>query len=452
MGVSHVTVPHRLRFLLIVAVALLVAGTAARTALRARPLGPSLGSAGIHRNALLFGKFKHIVVIVQENRTIDNLFNGFPGADTVRIGNRFGQKVHLQRIPLEPAGFNLDHSHRGFVADFDGGKMDGFDHLLVSGQHTSYAYVRAGDVKNYWTLATRFTLSDEVFQMNMGPSFSAHVNLIAAQGGYPFAFDGNPGRAGRKAGPGCLGQERVGYVDMRTPYPGVQSKGPACMDMQTVFDLLDAKSIPWRYYAPANGIGLEFFSAIDYIQHLALGPDHANLVNPESQILTDIANDQLPPVSYVVPQMCTSDHPRSQSFDPIAGPHWVASITNAIGASSYWKDTLILVTWDDWGGWYDHVTPPVQNADQISFRTPLLIISAHPANAGIPDHTARNQGSIIAAIESNFGLGSLGQLDAQTDDLHNDFQFKAPVAYGPPLPAATPPPGCRNRTDDLEED
>jgi len=157
--------------------------------------------------------------------------------------------------------------------------------------------------------------------------------------------------------------------------------------------------------------------------------------------LEAIKTGTLPPVSYVIPQMCTSDHPHGASSDPLAGPHWVAAITNAIGASDYWDNTLILITWDDWGGWYDHVKPPIDNADQLAFRVPLLVVSAYPASPGKPDHTRRNQGSIITAIESVFGLPSLGQLDAKTDDLHADFNFRKRVIYGTPLPEATPLPG-----------
>ena len=394
-------------------------------------------SAVTHAN--LGGAFAHVVVVVQENRTVDNLFNGFPGADTVATGMRFGKPVALQPIALEPS-IDPDHSHQGFATDYDNGKMDGFDHEYKNSSSSTYAYVQQSDVQNYWTLASRFTLADEVFQMNMGPSFSAHVNLVAAQAGYPLAFNGNPTT---KGGPGCFGAGIVTYIDMRKPFPGTPlSNGPACQDMPTIFDLLDAKGIGWRYYAPSSGFGAQLWSAPDYITHIAEGPDIANLVHPESQIIADIASGTLPAVSYVVPQMCSSDHPHGPYADPLAGPHWVAAIANAIGASQYWGDTLILITWDDWGGWYDHKTPGIINDDNYGFRTPLLIVSAYPANPGTPDHTTRTQASIMTAIESIFGLPSLGQLDAKSDDLRADFNFGSPVPYGSALPSAIPPPNC----------
>ena len=409
---------------------------------------PSADGLGLHapsrvttgRGHTLAGKFQHVVVIVEENRTVDNMFNGFPGADTVRTGDRDGKTVRLIPVPLQPGFMGLDHSHKGFVADYDDGKMDGFDHAFSSpSEGTAYAYVRPSNVATYWTYAKRFTLADEVFQAEMAPSLPAHLALVAAQDGHPFAIAGN-GNGNGNGPPGCFGTLVVLYVDLLTPFPGTESKGPGCIDVPSVFDLLDARGIRWRYYAPDYGIGQHLWSAPDYIRHIALGPDHANLISPETQVLSDIKNHALPPVSYVVPQMCTSDHPYLSTVDPLGGPLWVAEIANAIGTSAYWRSTLILVTWDDWGGWYDHVVPSIMNADQLGFRTPLLVISAYPAKPGVPDHTARNQASIITAIESIFGLGSLGQLDAQTDDLSADFDFSAPVRYGSPLPAATPPP------------
>jgi phospholipase C len=400
----------------------------------------------------MLGKFDHVVVIVQENRTVDNLFNGYPGADTVRKGRDLGHDVELVPIDLQPAKGH-DHTYQGFVADYDGGEMDGFNHKLDGPSNTSYAYVKQADVHNYWELASRFVLADYVFQMNMGPSFAAHVNLIAAQGGYPFAFAGNESAANRP--PGCLGDAHVKVVDMRDAFPGAQKIAPACIDVPTIFDLLDAKGVSWRYYAPNYGIGINFWSAPDYVRHLALGPQHANLVSPETQILKDIAAGSLPAVSYVIPEACSSDHPHSSPGGSLDGPKWVAEVTNAIGKSPYWDRTLILVTWDDWGGWYDHVPPPIEDADQLGFRIPMLVISAHPVRPGAVDHTSRNQASIMTAIEAIFGLGSLGQLDAKTDDLAADFQFAtSAVPYGSPLPSSMPPPrhACRLANDGDEEE
>jgi phospholipase C len=398
----------------------------------------------------LFGHFQHIIVLIQENRTVDNLFNGFPGADTVQRGNRFGTMVKLIPQALQPAEGG-SHSHQSFVNDYDNGKMDGFD-WQSKANHTTYAYVRRSDVANYFALGERFTLADEVFQMDMSPSFASHVYLVSGQGGYPWAVTSN--ETGRFPD-GCYGNDTTQKVDLRTPFPGVVVDGkPACMDFPTIFDLLDSAQVDWRYYTASFGITKLFWSAPEYIRHIAKGPDRAKEVTPETSVINDIQSGNLPPVSYVVPQCQVSDHPSSTEVsDPRGGPRWIAAVTNALGSSQYWGNTLVLVTWDDWGGWYDHVKPPIWNANSLGFRTPLLIISAYPAVPGAVDHTRRNQGSILTAIESNFGLPSLGQLDARTDDLSADFNFdQTPVPYGSPLPSATPNPQTKCDGNGEDED
>jgi phospholipase C len=376
-------------------------------------------------------RFDHVIVIVQENRTVDNMFNGFPGADTVRTGNRFGQQVALQEVVLEPSAGG-SHRHSAFVLDYDNGKMDGFD--WAKGP-TNYVYVRQADVQNYWTLGQRFTLADEVFQMNMGPSLASHVYLISGQGGYPWALAGNA-----KGHPeGCYGNDKVDMVDLRTPFPGLERNFRACVDFPTIFDELDNRGISWGYYAADYGFAKHLWTATSYVKHLSKGHAQKNVVTPETRVVDDIQKGKLPQVSYVVPEMSTSDHPHHAKDNPLGGPLWVAAITNAVGASAYWNHTLILVTWDDWGGFYDHVAPPIISSDSYGFRTPLLIVSAYPKAAGAVDHTKRSQASVVTAIESVFGLNSLGQLDALSDDLSADFNFNAaPEPYGPPLPAATP--------------
>ena len=171
------------------------------------------------------GKIQHVIVVVQENRTVDNLFQGFPGADTVPSGLSQGQQKTLIPLPLQ---YNLDpdHSHQGFVTDYDGGAMDGFDHEYVNRacyqqtpQCTAYAYVQHSDSAIYFQLAQQYALADHVMQMNEGPSFTSHINLVAAQGGYPIAVAGNetPGANG----PGCMSPDTstVLGIDMRASFP-----------------------------------------------------------------------------------------------------------------------------------------------------------------------------------------------------------------------------------------
>jgi phospholipase C len=199
-----------------------------------------------------------------------------------------------------------------------------------------------------------------------------------------------------------------------------------CFDHPTLTDELNAKSISWRYYAPSAG---SIWTAPNAIQHMCgpnatppnatscTGSDWVNNVvlyttaNP-APILTDISNNQLPAVSWVIPAGKNSDHAGSTATT--GGPSWVSSIVNAIGNSPYWANTAIFVTWDDWGGWYDHVPPFRIGRDNgwgtgfvYGFRVPLLVVSAF-TTAGYVDNTDMDFGTLLSFVEDNFGLGRIG--------------------------------------------
>jgi len=143
-------------------------------------------------------------------------------------------------------------------------------------------------------------------------------------------------------------------------------------------------------------------------------------------VLTDIANGQLAAVSWVVPSGRTSDHP---ALSDGSGPSWVASIVNAIGNSPYWSNTVIFITWDDWGGWYDHVAPSVINSYEYGFRVPLIVVSPF-AKPGHVSHVTHDFGSILKFIEEVYGLPSLGYADAAADDLSDCFDFnQTPLTF-----------------------
>ncbi len=286
---------------------------------------------------------------MQENRSFDNLFNGFPGADTVQSGMSHGQSIPLQPIPFEQ-GTDVDHSHIGWYADFDNGAMDGFDHAKSYPiPNLPYAYVPQSETKPYWQLASTFTLGDRMFQSNTGPSFVAHQYMIAGQSQQA---DENPNGIW-----GCDGNQATDRVALLGPngtdLPGVFP----CFDYQTMGDIMDANKVTWRYYAPALGASGQIWSAYQAIHHIRYGTDWTNnVISPPPQILTDIQNGQLAQMTWVVPAFSYSDHASAGLTSQ--GADWVASITNAIGASPFWDSTAIFITWDDWGGWYDHVVPP----------------------------------------------------------------------------------------------
>jgi phospholipase C len=358
---------------------------------------------------------QHIVVIMQENRTFDNLFNGFPGADTVQTGMYKGVTVPLVPTPLG-GGPDLGHSHPGWWREWDGGRMDDFSDGATM---LAYSYVKPTEAVPYWTLAKNFTLGDRMFQSNTGPSFAAHQYMIAGQSA---GASENP--TGNVWGCGAAPDSRTLLVGPNgTDLPGVFP----CFDYQTMGDLLDAKGVSWKYYAPSSTSDAFFIlSAYQAIRHIFFGPDwNNNVISPETKVLTDISSGQLAQVTWVVPSFNNSDHPGA----PAQGPDWVASIVNAIGASKYWNSTAIFIARDDWGGWYDHVPPPQVDNMGLGFRVPVIVVSPY-AKQGYVSHVTHESSGFLTFTEKNWGLSPLGTRDTLTDDFSDCFDFtQTPAPY-----------------------
>jgi phospholipase C len=396
---------------------------------------------------------QHVVIIFQENRTPDNLFQDpvliKRGADIAPNGlNSKGRTVPLTEVHLAN-DYDLDHSHFGFVQMCDLQpvnvcKMDRADSIAVNcNPHTTdcpapnaqFAYVTPSEVQPYFRLAEQYTFADRMFQTNQGPSFPAHQFIISgtsapAPGSNLFAAD-NPVGTGIA---GCIAPAGTA-VRMVDPSGHEVSSQYPCFEHSTLTDLLDAKRISWRYYAPSAG---SIWTGPDAIRHICqpqsksgqlvcTGPAWGNVVIPQNQILRDITNNQLAQVTWVMPGGRESDHP---AINDGSGPSWVAAIVNAIGNSPYWGKTAIFITWDDWGGWYDHVPPPqvLVNCSQwgcgyvYGFRVPLIIVSPF-AKAGYISHTTHDFGSILKFIEGVYRLPSLGYADTPADDLSDCFDL-----------------------------
>jgi phospholipase C len=351
---------------------------------------------------------QHVVVIMQENRSFDNLFNGFPGADTVTSGMSGNVSVPLTVTPLGN-GADLDHSHTGWWREWDNGKMDGFNE---TGSLLPYSYISPSEVAPYWTLAQNYTLGDRMFQSNTGPSFVAHQYMIAGQSG-----NASENPSGSVWGCDAIASETVPLVGPNgTDLPGVFP----CFDYSTMADLLDAKGITWRYYAPGPTTDSFFIlSAYQAIRHIRYGADWtSDVISPETQVLTDIANGQLAQVTWIVPSWNNSDHPGA----PALGPDWVASIVNAIGQSPFWNNTTIFIAWDDWGGWYDHVPPPQTDSMGLGFRVPVIVVGPY-ARHGYISHVPHESSGFLRYMEEVFNLPSLGARDTNADDFSDCFDY-----------------------------
>ncbi len=384
--------------------------------------------------SLATSPIKHVIVIVQENRSFDNLFHGFPGADSATTGLRHdGTTVPLAPVSLAD-GQDVGHFHYSFELAYHNGRMDGFDlqqgygfvaggtYAVVPQSPTyPYAYVPPAETQPYVDLATTYTLADRMFASNSGPSFPAHQYLIAGQ-------SANADEVPTVSPWGC--DAPAGTVVPQIDASGRDTDGVfPCFDYPTLADRLDAAGLSWRYYAPAisTSAGGTFATGYDAVNHIRFGPDWSTkVVSPETTVLADIAKNALPAVSWIIPSFIDSDHPLGKGD---RGPSWVTSIVNAVGASPAWNSTAILVTWDDWGGWYDHVAPPQLDAMGLGFRVPLIVVSPY-AKHGYVSHVQHEFGSILHFTEGVFGLRTLGTSDIRADDLSDCFDFtQAPHPY-----------------------
>jgi phospholipase C len=404
----------------------------------APPVAPSDGN-GHHGSGS--GTIKHVVLMIQENRTFNNLFAGFPGAVSSKTGyelvpNGTGykkKKIRLTEAALTDRG-NVTHLYKAFLVGYNNGAMDGFNLIkyVVSGKpegKAPYQYVSPSQIGPYRSIAAQWGLADEMFQTQGSDSFTAHQDLI--RGGTfidateslidppstsaAWGCDSNPGATTSLITTSLKYEPDAGPSPCSKYFPDYGSDG-----YPTLRDLLDAKSVSWKYYTPVwkNNTPSALWNAFDVIAPVRYGPEwtDGHIDSPETNIFNDISGNSLPAMSWVIPDAANSDHPGYSSKD--TGPSWIAQVVNAIGESSYWNSTAIIVVWDDWGGFYDPVAPPLPRDNQggPGFRVPMLVISPYVktgsgTQGGLVSHTVYGFGSIIRFIEDNWNLGRLGTTD-----------------------------------------
>jgi phospholipase C len=397
-------------------------------------------------------QIKHIVILIQENRTFDDLFHGFSEpsgaqADYASYGyDKAGDKIALVPQLLEQPSV-LDNGHAAFVDDYDGGKMDGFyDHnALVSGVPASangnngMSYVPQVEVQPYWDLATQGALAERFFHGVTGATWPSH--LVFAAGSSTWNGDPNQRFTENPTSAGCSNGTGVGNTEGTLNADGTQ--GPVvdtCIKgVSTIADLLVAAGHTWHWYSAAvvpsvanTAVGVASPTGIlnslqSYDQDYFASNWTSNAIAPETRILVDVPLGTLADVTWVTPDGANTDHPGVATS---GGPAWVSSVVNTIGQSKFWSSTAVFVTWDDWGGFYDHVPPPQKyGVYGPGFRIPLIAISPYAKHGQLID-TQLEPGSLIKFIEETFGLPSLGREDATSNSASAMFDFtQTPAAY-----------------------
>jgi phospholipase C len=360
------------------------------------------------------GKIKHIVYIIQENRSFDNMFQGYPGADTVSSGkNSKGETIALKPVSLS-AWYVIDHSAEAMFAACNGtGKlpgtdcrMDGFNNEESGGgpQNPEYVYVPHDQSKPYFDMAHQWVLADHMFQSQLDESFVAHQYIIAAQADWSVDLPG-----------GAWGCGGGGYDKVATITPERKITQPIlkpCYDYQTLGDELDRAKLSWRFYAAAYGSassddGAEW-SGYQAVKHIREGPDWSkDVISPNWKFITDVRAGKLADFTWITPVCDDSDHVNCPGG---YGPSWVSALVNTVGQSKFWDSTAIFVQWDDWGGLYDHVKPPYLDRDSLGFRVPLLVISPY-AKKNYVSHVQYETASVLRFAEDLWGLSQLSKAD-----------------------------------------
>jgi len=427
--------------------------------------------------AILAGaqSFEHIVLLIQENRTPDNLFQGLCGPDRTLCPvpydlQNFGINAEGNRVLLVPSPLGTNYggtnSHDGFLqmCDLDAAtntcRVDGMPSTGCPFGLCGYAFVNPADVAPYLAIAQQYGWANFMFQTNQGPTMPAHQFLFAGTSvatedddAEATFISNNPLPTG--ADGGCLAPLNESYLVISPqswPYEYVgyvnNPLGSLCFSHPTMATLLDNQqpAVSWKYYtvgSSAIATAPNWFRDLcvpDSTYQHCTGTEWTDNVDLFPQdVLKDISACNLRNMSWVVPAGQNSDHPGDP--DDTGGPSWVASIVNAIGespcqnsdGSSYWNSTAILITWDDWGGFYDHEPPALlsvpnqgQGDNQYGFRVPLLVVSAYTP-PGYVDNDRHDFGSILRFVEHNFGIpeGGLNFADARaTTDLTSFYDFQ----------------------------
>ncbi len=352
---------------------------------------------------------QHLVVLLQENHSFDNYFGTYPGANGFPAG---------AKMPVDPknlgAGYvapwhignatitDLSHSAATFADQYDKGKMDGFVSALNQRNQDgklAMGYYDGSDIPYYWNLADNYVLFDEFFSSAKDGSFANHMYWVAG-------------------------------------IPPVAPKGQKLSDIlandPTIFDRLQAAGVSWKFYVQnydptityrnlgtsgnraSQVIWVPLLNFDRFIDDPALSSHIVDL----NQYYIDLDNGTLPAVSYIIPSGA-SEHPPSK-LD--SGMRFVKTLIQELMRSSAWDSSAFMFGYDDWGGWYDHVTPPQVDAYGYGPRGPVLLVSPY-AKKGYIDQTVLDFTSMLKFIEQNWNVASLATRDAAANNFLTAFDF-----------------------------
>jgi phospholipase C len=355
---------------------------------------------------------KYVVVIVKENHSFDNYFTGFPGAASSMTAKLHdGTVITRPRAPDGPLGGDNPHSREAVHQAYDNGKMDGFDLNVPSEPRRPYMYYAESQIPNYWAYARNFALFDHFFSTLGGPSSPGHFAIVSAQTPHYGNATCNDGTDDCLSG--CLDTSGTTEVPIYNPNTCATSTGPSCFKVPSVIDQLP-EGLTWRTYGAGGSTAFGLVKGIG-----EAGPIRTEHFHNYTQLMTDITTGHMANFTHIDVASApngASEHPPAY---PCTGENFTVNIVNAIMQSPYWPETAIIITWDDFGGWYDHVAPPIEKCANgewfnVGMRLPALVISPYAKKAVI--HTVTEQASIPRLVEDLFGMPRMHALDPHARD------------------------------------
>jgi phospholipase C len=387
-------------------------------------------------------KISHIVFIIKENRTFDHMFGRFPGADGATRGRTCDGDV----VPLSHAANKAGSPLHSFVAGItaiNGGQMNCFDILQDGTNMEGYVQYWPEDIPNYWTYARNFALADRFFSSVYGPTTVEHLWTLAGQSDRFVDVErehqggvGKPGEFCRDETERMLSFRKLTRAESDAAFSLEEGSEVLelverfwierwpCTDIRILPDLLEEEGISWKYYKG----GTRHQKAIKMIRHVRFGPMWKKVV-ANQRFDKDVRKGKLPAVSWLIPPRYLNEHPPHGMCE---GENWTVRRLNLLMSSEYWDNTAVFLTWDDFGGFYDHVPPPHVDLYGMGPRVPALVISPW-ARPGFVDHRTYDFSSVLRTIEELFGLPSLGERDALAKPMWNSFDFDQPPLEPLPL-------------------
>ncbi len=394
-------------------------------------------------------KIRHVVVIMQENRSFDNYFGTFPGADGIPMRN--GKPIaclpdplagHCIRPEHDPNDVDLEQWHAAwsYMDDYDGGRMDGFArtaNTCLTGRRCqanpdtsieAIGYHDQREIPNYWAYAKHFVLQDHMFEPTSSWSLPAHLYLLSEWSALCTA-------------PGDPMSCRTDIAAPQNPPDfGPAPHTPPNYAWTDLTWLLHRSGVSWGYYVKV-GAEPDCVTGDQFCGYNPQAPTTPGLWNPlpyftdvrqdhqlsdirdTSTFLSEARHGRLPAVSWVIPSALVSEHPPASIS---AGQAYVTNLIDTISRGPDWKSTAIFLAWDDWGGFYDHVKPPIIDGAGYGFRVPAIVISPYARRHYI-DHQQLSFDAYAKFIEDDFLGGQ--RLDPRTDgrpDSRPDIREDAP--------------------------